>query len=167
MISKDKNKRWNAVCGEIRTHGVKWGKIPREYQRITYHYQLNNFFTNVRKKFKSFAENKVIVKRSLTPLFLDRISNSHKITSVKLYQQLFNQATRFENINPTINSRAISIKFSGKIGNIHTEIVERDKAFESVTFQFNSSFFPPLIFTLSLSDSKPSMTRSLMVLRSS
>lgn len=28
------------MCGENRTHGVKWGKIPRKYQRITYHYQI-------------------------------------------------------------------------------------------------------------------------------
>ena len=32
--------RWNAVCGESRMHGVEWGKIPRLYQRITYHYLL-------------------------------------------------------------------------------------------------------------------------------
>ena len=28
------------MCDESRLHGVKWGKIPRQYQRITYHYQI-------------------------------------------------------------------------------------------------------------------------------
>lgn len=32
------NGRWNAGCGESRTSGVKWGKIRRLLQRITYHY---------------------------------------------------------------------------------------------------------------------------------
>ena len=31
--------RWNAVCGESRMHGVEWGKSPRWYQRLTYHYK--------------------------------------------------------------------------------------------------------------------------------
>ncbi|MCL2216113.1 MAG: hypothetical protein FWB91_03730, partial [Defluviitaleaceae bacterium] len=30
----------NAVCGESCKHGVEWGKIPRLYQRITYHYKI-------------------------------------------------------------------------------------------------------------------------------
>ena len=30
--------RWNAVCGESRTHGVEQGKIQRLFQRITYCY---------------------------------------------------------------------------------------------------------------------------------
>jgi hypothetical protein len=27
------------VCGESRMHGVEWGKSPRLYQRLTYHYR--------------------------------------------------------------------------------------------------------------------------------
>ena len=36
------NGRWNAGCGESRTSGVKWGKIRRLLQRITYHYKYNS-----------------------------------------------------------------------------------------------------------------------------
>lgn len=32
------SNRWNAVCGESRTHGVGWGKSLRLYQGLTYHH---------------------------------------------------------------------------------------------------------------------------------
>ena len=49
-----KNNRWNAVCGESRTHGVEWGKSPRLYQRLTYHYYIAVAFTKYIDKHRDF-----------------------------------------------------------------------------------------------------------------
>lgn len=38
MVTISNWKRWNAVCAETRTYGVKWGKRRRLFQTLTYHY---------------------------------------------------------------------------------------------------------------------------------
>ena len=77
------------MCGESRTHGVEWGKSPRLYQRLTYHYRedLGCFmaWSKDTKLFYASGDGIEWEKVSNTPIPLETVSQVEYTPSTGIY----------------------------------------------------------------------------------